>query len=483
MTDYLRPLKTVAIVSSMLIAIFYAQIQNNYVMVAILAIAPLVLMFIPRVSIIGGCAVATYFSFLTLPAMPVDLMLYQVFMLLLILSGLAQRIIRKQAFSRPPGYFWCISLILLIFVIIATRGFGLRILGGNKIGGAAYVHVLIAIGFFLFSGALCLSPKQWKVFLLCMSLFAVYPVLVNLFIVLTGGRSTFLLCFTKVTFALQLTFSNFLQGDTAIRWAIVGNLQYLYFLPILLFPSERKYAFFYVLFFAISIIAVALSGTRLWLLQAMIFIVTFIVYSSKSRKLTIVLLIISFVAGLFLLGVFAEYLPFSMQRAISFIPGAHIDPMAKLDAQETIGWRALLWTLALHEIPKYLLIGQGFAFDPALLEGPVFMYSMSDQIFGAFSTGDLHLGPLSIVYTYGIPGAILVVGLSITGFIWHYKKHRRRWNNSFLKRAHLMLLIFLFTNIATYLISGSARYIIPALFFQFAVLYSIAVSDDHCCSE
>ena len=63
------------------------------------------------------------------------------------------------------------------------------------------------------------------------------------------------------------------------------------------------------------------------------------------------------------LFIFAEYLPFSIQRSLAWIPGIEISKVAALSAANTTSWRIELWTYLLDDISRYWLVGKGLTFD------------------------------------------------------------------------------------------------------------------------
>src|ERR1043165_2884981 len=85
----------------------------------------------------------------------------------------------------------------------------------------------------------------------------------------------------------------------------------------------------------------------------------------RTRYLPI--LIATAVIGLGVLVVVSERLPFSVQRSLSFLP-VKIDPAVQMDAQGSLDWRLQMWDILRKEIPDYLLVGKGFAIDPAAMQ-------------------------------------------------------------------------------------------------------------------
>jgi hypothetical protein len=107
-----------------------------------------------------------------------------------------------------------------------------------------------------------------------------------------------------------------------------------------------------------------------------------------------------------------DKLPIVVQRSLCFIPGLPVDPVLKASAQRSSDWRIRMWQDLLPQIPRYLLKGKGYTFDPS--EQDLAIESARryrDQDYGAaMYAGDYHNGPLTLIIPLGIWGVI--------GFLW-----------------------------------------------------------------
>ena len=116
---------------------------------------------------------------------------------------------------------------------------------------------------------------------------------------------------------------------------------------------------------------------------------------------------------------FANQLPFTVQRSLSFLP-IQIDPEAKKDAEVSTEWRLRMWEQVLPMVPQYLLIGKGYAIDAkeqAREEGLEGTAKVGVENFeGALRAGDYHNGPLSLIIPLGIFGAISFVWFLVVAF-------------------------------------------------------------------
>ena len=140
-----RQLITAILLLCVLAFAFFAYSIGSYMLLAIGVLLPPLLMFSARVDLIAFWVVALYLSTLTLPGMPIDLQMYQLMMVFFVIAAMAQRIVVKWPYPTPPGRGWVLLLIVFLAVLIRIRGLGLRVMGGSLVGGAAYVHLFLAM--------------------------------------------------------------------------------------------------------------------------------------------------------------------------------------------------------------------------------------------------------------------------------------------------------------------------------------------------
>jgi O-antigen ligase len=112
---------------------------------------------------------------------------------------------------------------------------------------------------------------------------------------------------------------------------------------------------------------------------------------------------------------FADQLPLSVQRSISFLP-VQIDPAVREDALESSSWRLEMWQMVLgEEVPKYFLIGKGYNFDS--MDVFLTQMGMTRGIYSAYDQllvlDDYHNGLLTLIVSFGIFGI-----LAFAAFCW-----------------------------------------------------------------
>jgi hypothetical protein len=119
------------------------------------------------------------------------------------------------------------------------------------------------------------------------------------------------------------------------------------------------------------------------------------------------------ILGMVLIVPFANRMPLTVQRSLSFLP-IEIDPEIKANADDSTEWRVRMWEQVIPMIPQYLLIGKGYGIDAReqamaeTIEGGLAVGL--DKFDGSMRAGDYHSGPLSLIIPLGLFGLI--------GFLW-----------------------------------------------------------------
>jgi O-antigen ligase len=119
--------------------------------------------------------------------------------------------------------------------------------------------------------------------------------------------------------------------------------------------------------------------------------------------------VFGFLAVVGLLGLFAPRLPLVMQRSLAVVPFIQIDPLVRMDAESSTGWRLQMWREVLPEVPQYLLIGKGYSFSGTE------QAALRSTLAATELVGNYHNGPLSVIIPFGLLGAISFVWLMVAG--------------------------------------------------------------------
>jgi O-antigen ligase len=347
-------------------------------------------------------------------------------------------------------------LFLALVVIVTTQltgGWGLAALGSETYGGKKTVLVIAAmVGFFALSTQPVPLAKAQR-YLGMYTLSSLTAMLSNLAYI--GGPAFYFLYYVIPTdFAMSQAVEDYYSSALAVRFsrltgvtvAATGLFQYLLARYGIrgVFQSPVR-----IVLMAGLLALTTLGGFRSALvLCGLAFAIQFFLEGLHRTRLLIVLLVSGVLTGALLVP-FAQQLPLSVQRAISFLP-IEVDPFAKADAQSSTEWRWDMWRVVASQIPKYFWLGKGYAINPTDLylaeESRRRGLAMPYEV--AMISGDYHSGPLSIQISFGIFGTV--------GFIWFqlaclrmlYRNYR--WGDPSLKIINTFLLAWFAARIICY---------------------------------
>ena len=418
----------------------------------------------------------TYNSTLRIPGIPGDLTLTQLLMVAFCIVSVAHAIIQPPRSGKPSGRTWAILFGCVLAMIMAVRGTGFRQLGGALWGGARYVDILVALGFFLFASTMTLTERQWKVGLFGMHISGLLPAGGELLYVLSNGAIYHQYYLMQAAHTTGLTSFQFEGGEMA-RFTRMAALSPVYLLPFIFWRDKPGRGWRYVLFVSFGLFLGGFSGHRIILVKMMLFIWLFFFLQSRRKVFFTLSSSIMGATVLLALGQAAPFLPLPFQRMLSFVPFAHVDALAAADAASTITWRVLLWKRAIMLIPDYLWIGKGYAFPFALAQAQDVKLLPGYHLWWAMVQTAYHQGILSLLVGMGLPG--LVTGLSFLFSV--YRSHRRfslaPWSIRGFQNMHYAFLVLFLMEILTFIaIYGDVFISFPTLFLHAAILNSLYAS-------
>ncbi len=373
--------------------------------------------------------------------------------------GLVYSTLSRRPFLRAPEMTKpLIAFAILILLTARLRGgLGLHSFGSSSFGGKNYFYIVSAIiGYF----GLVSQPVPMAQRIPCVRWFFASGItfaLANLGYIL-GTSFYFIYLFVSAGSATSQAAADY--SDTAIRrfsgfgpaaiglmalviskWGITGILQWLKPWRLLLF--------------SLAWAAALLSGFRAELLFLTIFfVIQFLVEGLwKTAWLPIFCLLGVLCAAPVLL--YLDHMPRAIQRTLAFLP-VTIDPSVREEAEASSQWRFDMWAEALKEVPRYLLLGKGYAIDPTELylteeaarRGALPGYEVSRL------SGDYHSGPLSVLIPFGVAGSAIFLWLLWAGLKVVYSNFR--YGESNLKLINGVLFsYFLAQVIAFFFIFGA----------------------------
>jgi hypothetical protein len=348
------------------------------------------------------------------------------------------------------------SLVLLLGIVLATAsatgGIGMRSLGSATYGGRNYFYVVTAI-----AGYFALTSRRIPVERagLYSALFFL-PGLTSLVAILAykAGPAFYWLYyfFPADGVSQQASQQSAITPMVDHRFGLLGasTAIYCYILAKYglrgIFDVGRPWR---MLLLVLTFLASLMSGFRgsLIMLVLMFAIAFWLEGLHRTRLLPIL-------GGVCLLGSMlvlpnTERLPLSAQRTLSFLP-VKTDPMAELSARASTEWRLQMWREVIPQIPKYLVVGKGYALDPEEMFGAnLASYSSGQGWLGSMTAGDYHNGPLSVIIPFGIFGVIAFLwflGASIRYlyYVCRFGDLRVRQINTFLFGFFIAKVVFFF---------------------------------------
>jgi hypothetical protein len=323
-------------------------------------------------------------------------------------------------------------LMFLLFVVLATAkltgGIGIRALGSGVYGGKKLAFILAAvIGYFALSGqriALQKAPKLTAVFFL-----SSFTSLVSNLIYIAGPTLYFLYLIFPVENALSQAYEDFVTVGSQAKFgripgATAAGLGAFYFL-LMRYGLKGICSNIWRLSLAVALVGIStLGGFRSALLICGLVCATQFYFERLFRTRLFVAALLALVLAGAALVPFAQKLPLSVQRSVSFLP-VEIDPVARASAESSWQWRMEIWKVLWSEVPRYFWIGKGYAISPTDLyfadEGT--RRGMASDYEGALVAGDYHSGPLSVLIPFGIFGVIAFVWFLIAGVRLLYRNY------------------------------------------------------------
>jgi hypothetical protein len=383
--------------------------------------------------------------FILLPGQPALWMLFA--FISLFISVLNRVMDRESPWLNVPAVTW--PLLFIAFVVLGTvklsGGLGLAALGSDTFGGKKVVFLVAGIvGYF----ALSSQPTPVSKANRYIGLFALSGLtggLSNL-IYMAGPTFYFLYYIIPTEFALSQAVEDIagpilglkLNRLTGVTFAGTAVFQYLmarYGIRGVMQKPLR--AALLVAMLGLS----TLGGFRSAIvLCGMVFVLQFFLEGLHRTRLLLVLGIAATIGGALLVP-FAQRLPLSVQRAISFLP-VDVDLAARADAQASNEWRLDMWRVVATQIPKYFWIGKGYAINPTDLylseesrrRGFVEAFDVS------MISGDYHSGPLSVQIPFGIFGTLGLLWFLGASLWVLYRNYR--FGDPALKTINTFLLSF-----------------------------------------
>jgi hypothetical protein len=318
---------------------------------------------------------------------------------------------KRFKFLYVPSVAWPMFFMAAVIIYTAKLrgGIGMQITGAEAYGGKRYFLILAAVlGYFALTARRIPLPKV-KLYVGLYYLGAVTSAIANLAGVLGPGLYFLFLIFPVDPNELSGPVETVsgpeqisrLAGMALAALAIASFVLAVYGIKGILQKNWR------ILLLLVCFGAMLFGGFRSNLiLFALTFGILFYLEGMTTSHLMPALVLVGVLFAAFFVG-FSDRLPLSVQRTVSFLPYLKLDPIVAADVKGSTDWRVEMWKEVIPDIPKYLILGKGYTFDPAEMEMiGAGMTLGENSAAGSALAGDYHSGPLSVIIPLGIFGVI-----------------------------------------------------------------------------
>jgi hypothetical protein len=353
-----------------------------------------------------------------------------VVILSLSISVVERTINSERRFIKAPVIVWPLlyTVAMVLFTAEMTGGIGLHSLGGNLGGGQKYLTLFIGIATFFALTSRVIPKEKRSLYIGLMYLAGLPAFLSDLFPFLPSPLNYINLLFPPSGAA---TSGDVSFGVTRLS-AFAGSASVLISFMLVKYGLRGIFSALHpgrFVLFCLMFVMTMLGGFRIALIgYCELFLLLFFLEGLYRTRMLLV-----FAAGILLIGVvlvpFADKLPYTFQRALSFLP-LNLDPAARLDAEGSKEWRESIWAATWPKVPQYLLLGKGYALheeDYELMRGGSFEGLGANLDAGEQSLAismDYHNGPLSTLMPFGIWGMISYLWVAAAALFILYRNYR-----------------------------------------------------------
>ena len=342
---------------------------------------------------------------------------------------------RNQPFLPSTAVRWPLLAFLVLIVITAklTGGFGIRSMGSEVYGGKRYIGLFVGVLSFFAITARPIPKKHVRWYVLLYFCGAFFNVLSDLAIYVPRPLQFIYWVIPAASFGVGDMGSNdVVLGET--RLASTASAAGAVWWWMLARHGFRNCFLTHKLWrpalMGVMLLLVMLGGFRSFIIGLFLVVGLLFVMEKLHRTGIMLVVLLTSLMGATLLVPLAPHLPFTFQRALAFLP-LNISEDVRLNAEGSTEWRIEIWKALLPQIPKYLLLGKGYAFS-----AQTFNESMGNDaqfhnklIIDASEnplalSNDFHSGPLSVIIPFGIWGALLWLWFWAAGFYVIWRNYR-----------------------------------------------------------
>lgn len=440
-----RKLTTVVLLILVSTIAFYTIKIGDPLFGGLLLAFPIGIFFLTRPVLTALMVPMAYFSKLMIPGMPGSFTLNYMFQAVLIawwIFAASMHRIERRPLNMTDKMV--LGYALTILATMAVRGFGIRLMGSMSYGGMAYFYIFLWIGFYFACRHISVLEKHVNRFLLGLCFASFIPVLLMVLVFYKPGLHSSISKFTTTAFDYLGTAIQTGEAGKA-RWGAATVFSSCVMYYALVTPFKTLVRTKRVLLLLIAGFATLVSGFRS---SFIVFLMTVFLWTFLKSKNKIVTLSLLGATALIVWGLaflFVDALPANIQRTVSLLPGVKTYGEDARLAQQSISWRMDVWAYAITRIPEYLMVGRGLVTDVSAAAWMQESYYVSPEF--AWMVSNYHSGPLSIILTFGLSGAITWFGFLFTSVhrgitaLRRYRKYQELYAYNLLKFSSMILAI------------------------------------------
>ncbi|HXG48985.1 MAG TPA: O-antigen ligase family protein [Methylomirabilota bacterium] len=361
----------------------------------------------------------------------------------------------ERKFIRVPGVERPLLALAVVVVatMIITGGAGVRAFGSQSTyGGRRFYEVLIAILAYFALTAQPVSAEKANRYGVLYLLSGITAVMSNLAYMM-GPQLWWLYLVFPVDLAMNQAAADFdpdykneISRLTGVAFACIGP--YLYMIARYGVAGILDITKPWRALILLVIVAVGASGgfRSVVILFGLVFVIQFYLEGLHRTRILPILALLGLLGAVAMVPL-ASHLPLSIQRSMSFLVvnlglPIELSSAATQDAYASTEWRKEMWRQLAPDLPRYLLVGKGYALNPTDL---YLTFHASKRGYGkewdnALLAGDYHNGPLSIYVPFGTFGLLAFIVFVIAG--WRVLLKNYRYGPPALKGINTFLLAY-----------------------------------------
>ncbi len=398
---------------------FYMAVDSPLLILATLGLVWLAtLPYHGRIS--AMMAITTYGSAFMLPMINGRPFLWEV-SALLGWSGIVMLVILRRTDpefgANLRRYRWIVlasvAYTCVLFYLMRTHGFGIRAMGGDRMGGRVYIQQVACAVFPLLFCALRFEERSFY------RLYVAHLLLSFTFMIsdfaLAGGSDLWWVFYfldvanDAISFEIGTSATGMRRFQSFTLVAVA-----MYQLLLIMHPMRRlfnRHAIYMVPLFLV-ILAMGLPGGHRGVL--IMFAGIGLLCAWGQRLFTMPRILLTGAIAVLLLSVVytaARDLPLAAQRTLAVLPGIDLNPVAVEDARATFEGRVTMREVGLQLIPSYLWRGRGFGLSVEAV--PFYGFDPYGVVTEHVSMGRFYNGPIGLMVNTGIPGTVCLVGFLV----------------------------------------------------------------------